>query len=259
MAAIELDDTPPPGCRACAGGPLGFGITMAFQPIVYAATGAVFAQEALVRGPGGESAASVLARVTPANRYLFDQETRTCAIRLAARLGVASALSINFMPNAVYQPEHCIRTTVAAAGRYGFPLRRVIFELSECERVEDPGHVRRIIDYYKSQGLLTAIDDFGAGYAGLALLADFLPDILKIDMALVRGIDRDRRRRAIVGGVLRVCRDLGITPVAEGVETAGEAGALLDLGVGLHQGYYFARPAFESLAAVGGVAVASAG
>ena len=81
-----------------------------------------------------------------------------------------------------------------------------------------------------------------------------MPDVLKIDMALVRGVDLDKRRRAIVRGVLDVCRDLGVTPVAEGVETGGEAAALIDLGVELMQGYYFARPAFESLADVAGLA-----
>ena len=246
------------GCAACSpdGPGLGFGISMAFQPIVNLAAGTVFAQEALVRGPRGESAASVLGQVTVENRYKFDQATRVCAIRLAASLGVTSALSINFLPNAVYKPEHCLRTTVEAAARYGFPLGRLILEVTEVEKVDNPAHVKRVIDYYKSRGILTAIDDFGAGYAGLGLLADFLPDIIKLDMGLIRDIDRDRRRRAIVRGMLAVCEDLDIRPVAEGVESADEVAALRDMGVELFQGYHFARPAFEALADVPALAAA---
>jgi EAL domain-containing protein (putative c-di-GMP-specific phosphodiesterase class I) len=247
------------GCAGCttAGPGLGFDFSMAFQPIVNVTTRTVFAHEALVRGPAGESAASVLGQVTPENRYRFDQAIRVCAIRTAASLGMNSALSINFMPNAVYKPEHCLRTTLEAAELYGFPPHKIILEVTEGEKVENPAHLKRIIDYYKSCNIMTAIDDFGAGFAGLGLLADFLPDILKIDMCLIRDIDTDRSRRAIVRGVLLVCDDLGIKPIAEGVETAAEVEALRDLGVELFQGYHFARPAFEALADVPALAEAA--
>jgi len=239
------------GCSACVGGTgLGFEITMAFQPILDLSLGTVFAHEALVRGRDGESAATILAQVNEGNRYLFDQTCRVRAINLAAKLGMTSALSINFMPNAVYRPEHCIRTTLEAAQACGFPSNRIIFEITEGEKVDNPAHVRHIIEYYKREGFLTAIDDFGAGYAGLSLLADFRPDIVKLDMGLIRGIDTDRGRRAIVNGVLQVCFDLEIMPVAEGVETKAEVEVLRGLGIDLFQGYYFAKPAFESLAEV---------
>ncbi len=91
-------------------------------------------------------------------------------------------------------------------------------------------------------GFRTAIDDFGAGYAGLNLLAAFQPDLVKLDMALVRGIDADRARRTIVDHVVRMCVELGIAVVGEGVETRDEAAALRDLGIDLQQGYLYARP-----------------
>jgi len=96
----------------------------------------------------------------------------------------------------------------------------------------------------------TAIDDFGAGYSGLNLLADLQTDFIKLDMALVRGIDRSRTRQAIVRGTVSVCRDLGIATIAEGVETIDELRALMDLGIELFQGYLLARPAFEAQAEV---------
>lgn len=75
-------------------------------------------------------------------------------------------------------------------------------------------------------------------------------DLVKLDMALVRNIDRDRNRRIITNGILQVCRDLGIDVIAEGIETPGELNALVDLGIDLFQGFHFARPAFEAVATV---------
>lgn len=91
------------------------------------------------------------------------------------------------------------------------------------------------------------IDDFGAGHSGLNLLAEFQPDIIKIDMALIRDIHLHRPRQAIVAGALAICRDLAITVVAEGIESQDEANYLRDAGVRYMQGYWFAKPAFQAL------------
>jgi EAL domain-containing protein (putative c-di-GMP-specific phosphodiesterase class I) len=235
------------GCRDGDGFPKPF--TMAFQPIVDVRTRSVFAYEALVRGVGGEGAASILEAVTEQSRYAFDQGCRTKAIDLAAGLGLAqqgALLSINFLPNAVYDPAACIRLTLAAARRTGMPLDRLLFEFTESERVEH-GHLGRIIAAYRALGFKTAIDDFGAGYSGLTLLAKFQPDIVKLDMELVRDIDTDRVKRLLVGGMVSVCAEIGVQVLAEGIETLDEHQALVDLGVFLQQGYLFAKPGFERL------------
>jgi EAL domain-containing protein (putative c-di-GMP-specific phosphodiesterase class I) len=251
---MTLDSRPIPpdfralGCRQCRDGTaLGFELSMAFQPIVDVARRQVFAHEALVRGTKGESAASVFEHVSDANRYRFDQTCRCTAIELASRLRMQSLLSINFMPNAVYRPELCIRTTLEAAETFGFPIEQIIFEITEAERIDDQRHLRNIVEYYRARGFRTAIDDFGAGYSGLNLLAEVSVDLIKLDLALVRGIDSDRARRAIVRGICRVAEDLDSTLIAEGVETREELAALRDLGIELFQGYLFARPAFEAL------------
>ncbi|CAO3419449.1 EAL domain-containing protein [Azospirillum doebereinerae] len=221
---------------------------MAFQPIVDLAAQGVWAHEALVRGVEGQGAGWVLGQVNEGNRYAFDQSCRVKAIELAASLPMNGArLSINFLPNAVYKAEACIQATLAAARRTGFPTDRIIFEVTENERIVDHDHLKSIFTEYKRQGFLTAIDDFGSGYSGLNLLAEFQPDIIKLDMELTRGIDSDRPRRSIVKAILTVCDDLGIIPVAEGVETVDEARALRDLGVTLMQGYLFAKPAFQAV------------
>lgn len=237
------------GCSTCSGAgrtALPRRIAMAFQPIVDLAEGSIFAQEALVRGAGGESAGSIVALVNEQNQHTFDQRCRVTVIETVARLGVPGRISINFMPNAVYEPENCLKTTVRAARKAGIPLDRLIFEVTEGERVADVGHLRHIMAEYRRFGLSTAIDDFGAGFAGLSLLADLQPDLLKIDLALVRGIDRDRVRRSIVVGIRGTAAELGIGVIAEGIETVEERDALLDLGITLQQGFLFARPAFDA-------------
>ena len=239
--------TPHP-CGHCAGDALlDFEVRMAFQPIVDSRTRTIYAYEALVRGANDEGAAEVIARVRPELLYRFDQTCRVKAIVTAAELGMPSRLSINFAPNAVYEPATCIRLTLAAAERCGFDATKLIFELTESERIVDVPRVVRIIKDYQGRGFLTAIDDFGAGYAGLNLLAEFQPDIVKLDMALIRNIDQDKVRRSITSGIVATCRALGCEVLGEGVETVAEYRALHDMGITLFQGYLFARPALEAL------------
>ncbi len=221
-------------------------LAFAFQPIVDMTTGTAYAHEALVRGPNGESAGSVLAQINEANRYHFDQRCRTIAIEQAALLKIEGHLSINFMPNAVYRPEACIRSTFEAAEKYQFPSDRIIFETVEGENIVSRSHLVEIFRAYRRFGFQTAIDDFGAGYSGLTLLTEFQPDLLKLDMELVRGIDTDSVRQSIVRGVLSMCRDLGIRVIAEGIETPGERDFFAANEVTLMQGYFFAKPAFRS-------------
>lgn len=91
----------------------------------------------MARGLNNESAYSVISKVNDDNRYLFDQQCRIKAIALAAKLNIDSILSINFLPNAIYKPERCIRTTLDAAKKYNFPANRIMFEFTEGEKIED--------------------------------------------------------------------------------------------------------------------------
>lgn len=236
------------GCIRCRDNhPFELPLKMAFQPIVDVDASTVFAYEALVRGANGASAGEVLGAVKQDELYAFDQTCRVLAIDTAQRLGMDTYLSINFLPNSVYEPATCIRLTVAAAQKVGFPTDRLIFEMTESEKLHDSEHALRIIKDYQQRGFLTAIDDFGAGYSGLNLLAEFQPHIVKLDMALTRDIDRDAVRRAIVGGVVGTCKALGCKVIAEGIESPGELDTLRQMGVSLFQGYLFARPALEAL------------
>lgn len=221
---------------------------MAFQPIVDVSSEKIWGYEALVRGLAGQGAYEVLSKVTEANRYAFDQACRVKAIELAgSRIGNADAkLSINFMPNAVYEPKACIRATLEAASRTQFDPKRLMFEFTENEHMRDADHVSNIVSEYRRMGFTTALDDFGAGFAGLSLLARFQTDLIKLDMELLRGIDGSQVKQAIVRGLVAIATELNITLLAEGIETQAEFDVLRSLGIGLFQGYYFARPQVET-------------
>jgi len=235
-------------CSNCADkGRLDFDFTMAFQPIINCQSNQIFGYEALVRGLNNESAFSVISKVNDDNRYLFDQLCRVKAIALASKLNLDSMLSINFLPNAIYQPERCIRTTLNAAKEYNFPAENIMFEFTEVEKIEDANFIKSIVDYYRKLGFITAIDDFGSGYAGLGLLADFQTNIVKLDMELIRNIDQQKTRQIIVKNCLTMFKELNIRSLAEGIETIEEMQWLRDAGVELMQGYLFAKPGFECL------------
>ena len=238
-------------CSACKDGvSQPFPMTMAFQPIVDVLESRVYAYEALVRGLNNEPAGVVMAQITDENRYAFDQSCRVAAITLASRLGIektGAKLSINFMPGAVYSPAACIRLTLETARVVGFPLDQLIFEITEMEEVTDRKHVLNIAEEYRRHGFHLALDDFGAGYSGFNLLADLKPEIIKLDMDLTRNMHERPVALAIVRSIVQLCNELGVTCIAEGVETMEEVRALRSCGVRLMQGYLLARPAFEAL------------
>lgn len=240
------------GCQGCRdGAALPFAIQAAFQPIIDLRTGKPYAYEALVRGPDGQGAPWVLDQIDETNRYAFDQACRVTAIRSAVAAGLLETdakLSINFLPNAVYSPQACIQLTLRTARETGLPLDRLVFEFTETERTDNE-HVKSIIEAYRRFGFTTATDDFGAGYSGLDRLAEMQTDVLKLDMVLVRDIDRSAAKQAILEAVLGLGDRLGIAVVAEGVETEAELVVLARAGVRFVQGYLIARPEIGQLPA----------
>ena len=253
--------------------------TFPYQPIVHAGSREVVSYEALIRGPNREGAPGILGQVPHAEKYRFDEESRVVAIELAARLKLSTWLNLNFLPRSLEQSRTAIDSTLSAARRCGIDADRIVIEVTEDEVIDDHAHFARAItqksvtcathcrlhhrapklgmcrlnwrllsNSYRRDGLRIAIDDFGAGYSGLNLLADFQPDIVKLDMKLVRGIESHGPRQAIVRAIAQASNDLGINVIAEGVETTDEYLWFRDEGITLFQGYLFARPGFEELA-----------
>jgi EAL domain-containing protein (putative c-di-GMP-specific phosphodiesterase class I) len=119
---------------------------------------------------------------------------------------------------------------------------RVVLEVTERASLYGVKNIAASVAKLKGLGFKIAIDDLGAGYAGLTSFTQLEPEIAKLDMSLVRGVDADSRRQAIVRSMKKLCDDLGMLVVAEGVETATERDTLADLGCDLLQGYLFAKP-----------------
>lgn len=235
-------------CEYCiCGAGLDFDFTFAFQPIVDAETREVRAYEALVRGLNGEGAGQILSKVDRKTMYRFDQACWVKAVKLASELGMEQQLCINFMPNAVYKAETCIRTTLAAAKQYSFDTRKLVFEFTEVENLASTEHLISIIDAYEEMGFSIALDDYGAGYSRLNLLTDTSPQYLKLDMSLIRDVHTHPKKQAVIEGVLLTMSRLGINTIAEGVETEEEYAWCRSHGIRCFQGYLLARPGFECL------------
>lgn len=221
----------------------------AFQPIVDIESRRVFSQEALVRGSAGEPAFTVLQQVPAELQGRFDRRSAPAALALAARLGLDCYLNLNFSPQSLTSSASPLEATLGEAARHAIAIDRIVLEVTEDAVITDHARFARLLGEYRALGLKVAIDDFGAGYSGLNLLAEFQPDQVKIDMNLVRGIERHGPRQAIVRAILQVCTDLGIDAIAEGVETPQEYRWFAQHGVHLFQGYLFAKPGFGFLPA----------
>jgi EAL domain-containing protein (putative c-di-GMP-specific phosphodiesterase class I) len=119
---------------------------------------------------------------------------------------------------------------------------RVILEITERASLDGVSELRDVVSRVRSQGFRIAIDDLGSGYAALSSFASLEPDVVKLDMSLVRGIDSSPTKRRLVGSIAELCRDLGILVVAEGIETNTERDIVTELGCDLLQGFLLGRP-----------------
>lgn len=224
--------------------------TFAFQPIVDAVARQIVSYEALIRGLADEDAWQVLRQVPSEHLHLFDERARVRAMHLAVRLGIGCNLNLNFLPQCLRTTPNAILSVFEAANQLHLPIDRIILEVTEGEVIDDQANFAELINEYRGLGIKVAIDDFGAGYSGLNLLADFQPDQIKLDMKLIRGIECNGPRQAIVRAISQACLDLGVDVIAEGVETADEYHWLASERVRFFQGYLFGRPVLESLPSV---------
>ncbi|ROP49873.1 EAL domain-containing protein (putative c-di-GMP-specific phosphodiesterase class I) [Enterobacter sp. BIGb0383] len=215
----------------------------ALQPIVEALTGKVSSWEALIRSPSGESPARMFESVPADRLYHFDLETKAHAFALGNRmLKNNEKLSVNLLPGVLSSIPGAVDTLVKQIGAAGLRPEQIIIEVTETEAITDQDAFYQALKALRIAGTGLAIDDFGSGYSGLALLARFQPDKIKIDMALIEGIHLSGVKQAIVRSIARCCEELGITVVAEGVETMEEWCWLESIGIHLFQGYFFSRP-----------------
>lgn len=223
------------------GGP----IVIAFQPIVDIRRSAVFAYEALARRPGGASAADVFRGVMGCDLARLERRLVREALSSAAALGIRTRISINLGGTMLGDLTE-LESLSGMVARAGLSANQIIFELPEHLPIE-PASWKATHQALRGAGFSTAIDDFGAGHAGLSVLALYSPQLLKLDIGLTRGVSADVPRQIIVSAVVDMARKLGVEVAAEGVERIEDALLLKDIGVDLQQGYLYARPAIDQL------------
>ena len=222
--------------------------TMAFQPIVDVSDGwRPFAYEALLRGANGESAGAILAGIPTDDVLAFDAACRNKALELARFLGLRCRLSLNVTAEAVGNYRHGLHATLHTARELGFPSQQLVFEITEQAPIADVQKLSRWMAAARNRGITVALDDFGAGHANIGTLLKLRPRIVKLDMELVRGVDADGCRQALVKGIVSACEGFGSLVIAEGVETEQEFRKLHELGIRLMQGFFIARPEISSL------------
>jgi EAL domain-containing protein (putative c-di-GMP-specific phosphodiesterase class I) len=216
------------------------GLWMAYQPIVDVAARGIYAYEALVRTeepslarpPDLLEAAERLERLPDLGRAI---RARVAADAPAAPAGVL--LFVNLHP-ADLQDDELFDPQAALTSR----AAKVVLEVTERSSLEGASEISARIRRLRALGYRLAVDDLGAGYAGLGSMAQLEPEVVKLDMGLVRGIHEQPRRRELVGGMVALCHQMGMQVIAEGVEVEGEMRALAELGCALQQGYFYCKP-----------------
>ncbi|MFQ3621839.1 MAG: EAL domain-containing protein [Spirochaetales bacterium] len=221
-----------------------------FQPIVNWATKEIVAYECLNRGvreDGSLMPPQVMFESARKTEMLFnlDRQCRQQSLREAKHKNIDKGLFINFSPSSIYNPEFCLADTVEWAQKLQYDFSKVVFEVVESDRIDDPQHLKTIIEYYLKMGFKVALDDVGSGYATLNLLAELRPHIIKINMELIRNVHKDSAKRTIVKSLVLIAREIQAKTLAEGVETKEELEVIQDLGIDLVQGYLFGKPAVE--------------
>lgn len=209
------------------------------QPIVDLQTGAIVGVEALAR-IAAEPMRPPNEWFAEAHRCGLGTELEMLAVRQAltqlGQLPAAMFIAVNLSPDVVLATD--LEPVFAE-----FDGRRVILELTEDARIDDYPKLLTALDALRYQGVRVAIDDAGAGYAGLHRILQLLPDVLKMDLELIRAIDADPVRRALASSLVRFAGEIGAVIVAEGIETVDELSTLRALGTTWGQGYHLARPA----------------
>lgn len=225
------------------------GIETWFQPIHRARGGDLWGYECLMRAhdaAGGALEPEELLAWARQEHLLFalDRLAREQHVEHAAASGAppGTHFFINFLPTVIYDPEVCLRSTVAALARTGLSPEQIVFEVVETEKIPDRNHLRNILEYYRRRGFRVALDDLGAGHADLVLLGDLSPDLIKIERELIVKSATSSIHRAICHSIAEIGHEENKLVLAEGVETKEQWDFVRGLEIDLVQGYLFGKP-----------------
>ena len=221
-------------------------LTPHFQPIVSLTQKKIMGYEALIRGPSDSPLHSPFNLFATAERFNLSTRLeflcREITIHRYADLDIEEKLFINASPLVLLQPEFKKGETLRLLDQYGVNPRSVIIELTEHKPADNYEIMRASAKHYRGMGFEIALDDLGAGYSGLRLWAELLPEYVKIDKHFIHSLHDDPVKLNFVRSIQSMAVSLNCNVIAEGIETEEEFKAIEKLGITHAQGYYFARP-----------------
>ena len=223
-------------------------IWLAYQPVVHGdGMHSVFGYEVLLRCDHEKWARpDRLISAAATKGRLRGLERRIREMASASPPESDGVLFLNLHPSSLDDP-----TLVDPSASLAQFAERVVLEVTETASLGDPAVLQETLRQLREIGYRVALDDLGSGFASLNNLFALEPDIVKLDMALVRAIDVDRQKRNLVAAVVQACVQMGVKVIAEGIETRGEFDCMVDLGCDLFQGYWIGRPGREMVAPPG--------
>ncbi|MDF2650362.1 MAG: diguanylate phosphodiesterase [Paenibacillus sp.] len=178
----------------------------------------------------------------------LDRSARISAIQTSAlHLKKGIKRFINFLPSSIYNPNYCLSHTFEAIDRYHQDPHDFVFEVVETEKISEVAHLKNIFKVYKEHGIQVALDDVGAGYSTLEVLAELKPDYVKIDRDLVSYCDQDDKKKRLISDIITCAHSFGATVLAEGMERKEELAFCQSQQVTLAQGYLFGKPSSSPL------------
>lgn len=217
-----------------------------FQPIVNLNNRSIYGYEGLIRGPGDSPLNSPLMLFEAASRHNrlveLDILCRKVIIAQFAGLNLPGRLFINIDPITIICDKFRPGETINFARKNGLDSNRIIIEITETRPIDNVSIIQKSINHYRKMGFRVALDDLGAGYAGLKLWSEIKPDIVKIDRHFIQNVNEDKVKQEFIRTILKTATSLGCTVITEGVETEHEYATLRKLGIIMAQGYYFSRP-----------------
>jgi EAL domain-containing protein (putative c-di-GMP-specific phosphodiesterase class I) len=217
-----------------------------YEPIVEVESKTVFGYEALARGPEGSNFHSPMALFTAAEEFelVFELDCvcRESGLRGAVDFPAGTKLFLNIRPTTIHDPAFREENLIKTLELSDLAPSDVVFEISEQESISSFGAFREVRDYYRSLGFQFALDDTGAGYAGLEEMLEIEPDYIKIDRSMVSGVDKDPARQDVLSALLQLAEKMGAQVIGEGLDTLEELEMLGRLGIRFGQGWLFGRP-----------------
>ncbi|MCG5047980.1 diguanylate phosphodiesterase [Pectobacterium brasiliense] len=225
--------------------------SFAFQPIIDPLSRQIVSLEALIRPPSGELPHTYFEGLTDDEAYETDLKSKKVAFAMAAALQLGEqSLSINLRPMTLVKIPQAVNFLLQEIQINGLVPEQIIIEFTETEVISRFDEFTDAVRLLKAAGIRVAIDHFGAGFAGLLLLAQFQPDRIKINRDLIKDVHKSGSRQAIVQAIIKCCTSLEISVSAVGIEKPEEWMWLESAGVSLFQGYLFAKPEIGTIPAV---------